>query len=127
MGGIQCVWSELLLNSLPGEPRGQITPDLRPLFIRGHALDAVEVCAPVEMGALDCGADIGGDGLGAADEVAYGTMRCSRWMTELCNTPRGGKDGTVTSSFVLVGGYFYPACVADVVRRAGNRTRKASP
>ena len=32
-----------------------------------------------------------------------------------CNTARGGKDEIVTSSFVLVGGYLYPACVADMV------------
>ena len=56
-----------------------------------------------------------------------GTMRCSRWMTELCNTPRGGKDENVTSSFVLVGDYLYPACVANVVLRARNRIPKASP
>ena len=34
------------------------------------------------------------------------------------NTARGGKHETVTSSFVLVGNYLYPACVADMVLRA---------
>ena len=94
---------------------------------RLHALEAVEADAGIELGALDGVADIGGDGLGAGDEVDSGTMRCSRWTTEFCNTTRGGKDENVTSCFVLVGGYFYPACVADVVRRDGNRTPKASP
>ncbi len=70
---------------------------------------------------------IGGIGLrkGAKSEISG--QGHSRWMTEFCNTPRGGKDENVTSNFVLVGDYFYPACVAAVVLRARNRTRKASP
>ena len=43
------------------------------------------------------------------------------------NTARGGKHETVTSSFVLVGNYLYPACVLDMVRRARIGTHEASP
>lgn len=48
-------------------------------------------------------------------------------MTTFCNTARGGKDEIVTSSFVLVGNYLYPACVADMVLRARIGTHEASP
>jgi hypothetical protein len=48
-------------------------------------------------------------------------------MTTFCNTARGGKDETVTSSFVLVGNYLYPACVADMVLRTRIGTHEASP
>jgi hypothetical protein len=47
-------------------------------------------------------------------------------MTTFCNTARGGKDEIVTSSFVLVGNYLYPACVADMVLRARIGTHEAS-
>jgi hypothetical protein len=59
------------------------------------------------------------------DELASATT--SIRMTTLCNTARGGKDEIITSGFVLVGNYLYPACVAGMVRRARIGTHEASP
>jgi hypothetical protein len=59
------------------------------------------------------------------DELVSATT--SIRMSTFCNTARGGKDEIVTSSFVLVGNYLYPACVADMVLRARIGTHEASP
>src|SRR5665809_157746 len=59
------------------------------------------------------------------NELVFATT--SIRMTTFCNTARGGKDEIVTSNFVLVGNYLYPACVADMVLRARIGTHEASP